>query len=223
MPTDQPQPGAAHHASTRDWPRYFDAVAGKPPRETLLDALGRFERLPARPVAIDLGCGDGRDTVDLLRRGWHVLAIDSSAEAFKRLFAREDLCCRDRLEIRQGEFHEVALPPALLVSASYALPFCLPSHFATVWSRIMASIEPGGRFTGQLFGDRHEWASLPDRSHQTRGEVESLLAPFEVEVLEEEERDGEDACGDAVHWHLFHIVARKPGVSVTKNEAGSDG
>ncbi|MEJ1932020.1 class I SAM-dependent methyltransferase [Nostoc sp. NIES-2111] len=34
--------------------------------------------------AVDLGCGDGRDTVELLRRGWRVLGIDGAQEAIAR-------------------------------------------------------------------------------------------------------------------------------------------
>jgi hypothetical protein len=37
-----------------------------------------------------------------------------------------------------------------------------------------------------------------------------MLAPFEIERLDEEERDGEDALHNAKHWHFFNIVARKP-------------
>jgi len=66
-----------------EWSRYYDAVSDDP-RETLLDALDRFD---APGVAADLGCGTGRDTVELLRRGWQVVAIDSEEEAIRRLRA----------------------------------------------------------------------------------------------------------------------------------------
>ncbi|MGB7275490.1 MAG: hypothetical protein WBC69_19530 [Geitlerinemataceae cyanobacterium] len=62
----------------RDWKAYYDVVADRPPRETLLKALQHFE-IPG--FAVDLGCGDGRDTVELLRRNRHVFAIDAQSEA----------------------------------------------------------------------------------------------------------------------------------------------
>lgn len=212
MPHDQPKPGAAHFAAKRDWPGYYDAVAGKGPRETLVDALDRFdaEGLPDAPLAIDLGCGEGRDTVELLKRGWRVLAIDAEQDAFSRLYARPDLCHRDDLRTAVAPFETTPFEPALLVNASFALPFCPPEHFADLWKRLVDAVLPGGRFAGQLFGERDTWAAIPDRTHHTRAQVEALLAPFEIERLDEEERDGEDAMHNAKHWHIFHVVARKP-------------
>jgi SAM-dependent methyltransferase len=211
MSTPPVKPGAAAYAATRDWPAYFDAVAGKPARETLVDALKRFEDegLPADALAVDLGCGEGRDTVELLRRGWRVHAIDAEQEAFDRLHARPDLTHVERLKVVISPFELIELPRAHLVNASFALPFCPPAHFDALWSKVMAAIPAGGRFAGQLFVERDTWAALPDRSHQTRAQVERLLAPFVLEHLSEEEREGEDASGFAKHWHIFHVVARK--------------
>ena len=45
----------------------------------------------------------------------------------------------------------------------------------------------------------------------TREEVEQLLDGLDVEELNEVDEDGATAIGDRKHWHLFHVVARKPG------------
>lgn len=212
-----PAPKAQHFAEKRDWPGYFRVVLGKPPRETLLSALDRFDRehpadAPARepPLAIDLGCGEGRDTLELLRRGWRVHAIDSHPQAFDLLLPRVPTEHRDRLSARVAAFESVELPPARLVNASFSLPFCEPAHFDALWSRIIAAIEPGGRFAGQLFGDRDSWAAIPDRSHQTESRARALLAPLQIEEFRIDEKDDNDAGGNPKHWHVFHIVARKP-------------
>jgi len=77
---------------TEKWERYYDAVEGLPPRDTLLLALERLEADPLRDegvdLAVDLGCGEGRDTLELLRRGWRVLAIDAEIAGIERLRAR---------------------------------------------------------------------------------------------------------------------------------------
>ena len=236
-PTDQPSsPKPAHvYASQRDWPAYFEVMAGKPPRETLTAALDAFEAegMPPRwhgspnresepnthgsesratpPLAIDLGCGEGRDTAELLRRGWRVLAIDGHPDAIRRLGERDDLVPADRVEIRYEPFEGLVLPRAKLINASFSLPFCPPEHFEALWAVICEAIEPGGRFAGQFFGDRDDWAPIPDRSHQTRAEAEALLAGFEVELFEEIEDDGKDALENPKHWHRFDVVARMPG------------
>jgi SAM-dependent methyltransferase len=194
----------------RDWSAYYSAVVGRPPRDTLLAALERFDAEQAgEKFAVDLGCGDGRDTVELLRRGWRVLAIDGEQEAIARLLSRPDIN-RDRLETQAVRFEEVNLPEQVdLVNASFSLPFCPPEHFPSVWEKIVASLRPGGRFCGQLFGDRDSWAIYTSVTHHTREQVEELLQPFELEMFVEEEHPGQTALGEEKHWHLFQIVARK--------------
>jgi tellurite methyltransferase len=198
------------------WQRYYEA-AGDAPRETLLLALARFGREGAGTpgthdrFAVDLGCGTGRDTAELLRRGWRVLAIDAEAEAIERLERRDDLGDRpdERLATQVARFEKATWPPADLVNSSFALPFCAPRHFPAVWNRIVTSLRPGGRFSGQLFGDRDGWATESDMSFQTRGEAEELLRGFQLERFDEVEEDGTTAVGDPKHWHVFHVVARK--------------
>lgn len=206
----QPSPSEPH------WAAYYKAVEGRPPRETLLKALTLFEsefkaESPPQhaPFAVDLGCGDGRDTVELLRRGWRVLAIDGEQLALERLKNRPHLQY-DRLETRQMRFEQLSLPaPVDLINASFCLPFCPPMNFPHLWQIISDALHPGGRFCGHLFGDRDSWVKYPNRSHHTRQQVEVLLQPFVVEWLEEEEHLGVTAIGEEKYWHIFHIVARK--------------
>jgi tellurite methyltransferase len=198
----------------KSWGRFYDA-AGDVPRETLLFALERFEAEGDSSeeglFAIDLGCGAGRDTAELLRRGWRVLAVDAEEEAIERLLERDDLGSDDvgRLETQVARFEDAALPRASLVNSSFALPFCPPAQFGAVWQRIVASLEDGGRFSGQLFGDRDSWATTPEMSFQTREEAEDLLRELDLERFTEIEEDGKTALGDAKHWHVFHVVAQR--------------
>ena len=205
-----------HSFMERDWSAYYRAIEGRPPRETLRFALARFDDrpddragTPTRRFAVDLGCGDGRDTVELLRQGWRVLAIDGEQAAISRLRGRSDIN-RTFLETRVQRFESLVLPPAIdLVNASFCLPFCPSEHFPSLWEDIALSVRSGGRFCGQLFGDRDSWAGYSNISHHTRKQVEALLQSFEIEFLEEEEHPGQTPLGEPRYWHLFHIVARK--------------
>ena len=202
----------------REWPRYYDAVKGDP-RDTLLRALEQFDAEPAPDEprsAVDLACGEGRDTAELICRGWRVLAIDGHPEGLRRLRARPDLEDHPRLSVVQAMMEDAEIPVSDLVVASFALPFCRPSRFAELWGRILAGIRPGGRFCGQFFGDRDSWAEIPDRTHHTRAEVDRLLAPLEIEHFEEAEKDGTDALGAPKHWHVFHIVGRMNGIGAER-------
>lgn len=186
------------------WPDYYEANEGRAARDELVEVLDSF----ATPgSAVDLGCGAGIDTVAMLDRGWTVLAIDAQPEAIERLRSRAG--SRGGLRTELSSMEDVALPPVDLVWASYSLFFCDPDRFPAVWGRIGAAIGPGGRFAGELLGDRDTWASLVDHTAMQRPAVESLFEGWIVEHFEEEENDGEAFDGPK-HWHYFHVVARAP-------------
>lgn len=188
-----------------DWEEYYDAIKGRPPRDTLLKAL---EIASTPRIAVDIGCGDGRDTVELLRRKWRVLAVDGEHRGITRLLQRPDLDTA-YLTTQVVRFEELQLPEADLINASFSLPFCPPVAFPALWDRIVTSLRSGGLFCGQLFGDRDSWAVYSSLTHHSRQQVEEMLQPFDIAMLEEEEHPGKTATGGDKYWHLFHIVARK--------------
>lgn len=191
----------------RRFAAYYDGVAGRPPRPTLVQAAGAF----ARPgFAIDLGCGEGRDAVPLLRAGWRVLAIDADAEGIRRLTSRPDLPAVAALETRIARVEDSHWPAADLINASFVLPLVPPDLFASVWKRIGESLVPSGRFAGQLYGPRDGWAGRPGMTIHGRAEVERLISGFEIERFDEVESDEPTARGTPKHWHVFHLVLRKP-------------
>jgi tellurite methyltransferase len=193
-----------------DWQEYYQRTSGRPPRRTLLFAAELFGPAEGKLSAIDLGCGEGRDTIELLRRGWRVIAIDAEASAIDRLETRRDLPRRAALDAICGRFEIVRWPKNDLVNASFALPLCPPDKFPDLWQRVLRSLKPGGRFAGQLFGERDDWFGEAGMTHHDRAAVERLRAGLEVELLEEEEVDAVTPHGKPKHWHIFHIVARKP-------------
>ena len=195
------------------WSNYYSVVKGRPPRETLLRALEVMDSLPSKLMpeyAVDLGCGEGRDTVALLRRGWRVLGVDGEAEAIAHLRSRKDVDLT-LLDTRVTKFEDLLLPEASidLINASFCLPFCTPRAFPRVWATIVAALRSGGIFCGHLFGERDSWAGSSGTHHQTRSEVDGLLAPFALEWFDEEDHPGKTALGEDKHWHIFNIVARK--------------
>ncbi len=196
----------------RDWSVYYDAIEGKPPRKTLLKALDLFDKQALPPTArlgIDLGCGSGRDTFELLRRNWQVLAIDSSQTAISYLLNHSDLSF-NLLKTQIARFEDLTLPsPTGLVNASFSLPFCSPKYFPDFWNQITASLRFGGPECGQLFGERDSWSTNNSMTFHTRNQIDILFENFEVEFFQEKEFIGYTALGDKKNWHTFDIVARK--------------
>ncbi|MFO1069073.1 MAG: class I SAM-dependent methyltransferase [Geminicoccaceae bacterium] len=188
---------------------YHARVREAPPRPGLIAVLGRF---PAPGLAVDIGAGNGRDSLPMLARGWSVVAIDQDRAALADLRerAREQGSDR-RLRVRPGPMETVPLPRADLVVSSFALPLCEPGRFAALWRRIRRSLRPGGRFAGQLYGPRDGWSGRAGVCIHDRPAIESLLGGLEVERLDEIEEDSVTPRGTPKHWHFFEIVARRPG------------
>lgn len=80
-----------------------------------------------------------------------------------------------------------------------------------MWARVVSSVRPGGRFSGQLFGIRDGWAANPSLTFHDARQARALFDGLELERFDEEEREGQLVTGEAKHWHVFHVVARKPG------------
>lgn len=193
------------------WPQYYQATAGRAPRPLLIQALAAYENEPeaARErLAVDIGCGDGTETLELLARGWNVLALDSTPEGIARLRSRVPADQADRVQTRIASFAGMALPPADLIFAGLSLPFCHPSDFEPVWAKIRGALKPGARFAGHLFGERDLWASSADMTFHTRAQAEARFASLTVESFREVEEDGKAVSGPK-HWHFFEIIARR--------------
>jgi len=188
------------------WKEYYKKIRLEP-RPSLVRALNYIKEHPvAEKTAIDLGSGNGCDTVALLDAGWKVLAIDSSPESIPLLKKNAGKQHLKNLTCVCEPFEEVNLRATYLINASYSLPFCNADAFKKLWQEIDNSLQLGGVFTGTFFGENDEWKDLLLLS---RAQVTELFRNFEVIYFNEEEVDKESATGPMKHWHIFDITAIK--------------
>lgn len=182
-----------------EWTAYYEkTLEAKNPRTTLVQALKSWEAERRKPgFALDLGCGTGRDSLFLLKKGWHVLAIDKQEEALCILSNRTPQESFHLLCLEQQEFEKLCFPDQVdLINASYSLAWCPPLQFPELWRKIVCQLSLGGRFAGQFFGDRDAWAIYPHRTHHSYQQVWDLFRThFEIEYFFIEEggkplRDG---------------------------------
>jgi SAM-dependent methyltransferase len=193
--------------TTPDWGRFYGFTKDSPPWPLLMRAAALA---PREGRALDLGAGAGRDTRHLLDQGFQVTAVDADPRAVALLSALPS----DRLRVVQSVFEDFAFAtygPYDLISAQFALPFIPRGRFTDVFARLKAALAPGGVFAGQFFGVHDQW-NTPDRAMTflTRAETETLLSDLETSELTEEDAGGQVADGSPKHWHIFHILARRP-------------
>lgn len=196
-----------------DWADYYRQVAGRELRPLFTAGLAMIEAAGVMPgVAVEIGFGDGRESVALLRAGWRVTAIDPTPSAATLLSEKVPPEALGRLDIVTSDAESVVLPPFDLLYAGYALSFIDPALFQEVWSRIRERIRPGGFIVVNVFGVNDTWAGEPGMTFLDRAGAETLVDGLEVLSFREEDADGQAASGPK-HWHLFDLIARQPGAT----------
>ncbi|MDT7706418.1 MAG: hypothetical protein QOG20_2025 [Pseudonocardiales bacterium] len=134
--------------------------------------------------------------------------MDSDPDGLGRLQSRttEDDAA---VEIRLGRFEDQTWPQADLVNASLTLGWCAADEVAALGAD-RASLSPGGRFAGQLHGDRDIGGGLPTATRLSRTQVDALFTGWEVELFEESEKESVTPFGVPKNLHLFDVITRAP-------------
>ena len=197
------------------WKTYFsfNSFSGGLPESALLIGLDHFKEIGLdffSKVAIDIGCGRGRDTKALINTGWKVYGIDFSEEALSLL--RSEIKDTNKLHLVRANFEEMDLngiqEKVYLINSSYTLPYA-GEKLDYVWDKIVKKLEVDGLFTGQFFGKNEGFANVPGIITQSKEEVMHLLKDFEILSFKEREWDGKRVSGEIKHWHVFEVVAKK--------------
>lgn len=205
--------------TSKRWAGYYRWTSKRPPRELLLQVLNHVEwegGARRRRTAVEIGFGAGNDTLELLRRGWSVLAIDREEVAARFLERRVPPGLRRSLTTVVAPMEGLEVPSADLVYASFSLPFCQPSRFPALWSSLRRAIRPGGHFAGQLFGEHDQWHGSDQLSFHSAREAKALSRGLRLELFRETVEDGRSFRGPK-HWHFFdlilgrHPARRRPG------------
>jgi len=201
---------------TEYWSRYYEVTVERPAWETVRKAIELFAAEDARAggsrsprFAVDLGCGAGRDSRELLRAGWRVLAVDREQVAAETLRRAAGAELNARLTTQVEDLATYGPPDCDLVNASLCLPFLAPQAFEGIWSRIVAALPIGGRFSAMLFGDHDDSATEDGMTCLAPARVRAMLAGFDIEHWIEKEEDTKTALGEPHHFHLIEFVARK--------------
>lgn len=195
------------------WEAYFKAKLRDPPAGFVIEGLEAIQQKNPHKVAIDLGCGVGHETLQLLQRGYQVIAIDGQAEAFEYMKQQPNIGpYLGNLRTVVASFEKLnfnELPSADLVVASFALPFMRATDFNSTWQKVVAKIKPGGYFIGNLFAPDFSFFADKFRgsmTFHTKPEALALFHGFEVVGFQEVKAPGTKP-GTMNHYYVF--VAKK--------------
>ncbi|MBW7927504.1 MAG: class I SAM-dependent methyltransferase [Fimbriimonadaceae bacterium] len=192
-----------HSSATTGFGPYYDAAEPKPLHPILESAR---PWLTGNGLALDLGAGTGKTSVFLADLGYQVVAVEPDPEGLSRLHAR---CEGDpRITVCEARFEDFDPPKCQAAVSILSLFFLERSRLDPFLERLLAAIEPGGVFVGQLLGPNDTWVADGCAGH-TRSDVEALFASFDLRVWDEVEKDAVTVLGDPKHWHVHHIVATK--------------
>jgi SAM-dependent methyltransferase len=191
------------------WAAYYRQTKGREPRPLFAKGMAAIEATgPRVGDAVEIGFGDGTETLALLRLGWRVLAIDPTPDAATALRSQVAEADAARLRIVTAPAEETDLPPFDFLYAGYSLPFLGAEKLPAFWAEMRRQLRPGGLIAVNLFGIRDSWASNPDLAFVDADAVRRMVDGLDVIALDEEDQDGDSFLGPK-HWHVFDVVARQ--------------
>lgn len=192
------------------WSTFYKKTEDRGPSWLLSRAMKMAAALSGKRQAIDLGCGTGNETRQLVEAGWHVLAVDREPEALIRTTARCEGASHGDVMPLLAAFEQLhALPQSSLVYAGLSLPFCNPLHFEDFWQLVLRSLSPGGVFAGHFFGVRHGWSSVDHMTFHAERDIRELCEGMNIALLSESEQPRVGRAGQ-INWHRFDVLFSKP-------------
>lgn len=214
-----------HSTDDADWATYYRRLHGRAVRPLLTRGLTEFDRLhPGSasdgPVgtAVDIGFGDGTETMALAQRGWRVHAVDPEPTAAQWLHSRMQAelspAQRQNITYETATLNNATLPRVDLVVGCASLPFIPPATFSEAWEVLLSRMNPSAVMAAHFFGVNDSWASGPGAvagmSFHTEDQIRAMTQGLTVHQMTSHEYDGHSGRGPK-HWHIIDLIVSRPG------------
>lgn len=192
-------------------------VWGKQPN-TLLQKI--YTKVDGTAEFLDLGCGQGRDSLFMLQKGFSVTAVDNSKEGIKKI--REDiknnslqadkisLFCEDikDFKIKKNKFS--------IINVFNSLQFLSKTDALSVIDKIKDGLLSGGYIiiSGFINSNNQLQNNNQDRGYFEVGELKNLFSNFQIIIYEEKMINdlGHPGCLESHQHYVVKMVARYNGV-----------
>jgi trans-aconitate methyltransferase len=184
--------------------KYYEETKQDPPSFLLLSAL----KYGSYKTALDIGCGTGADTKEMVKRGIKVTAIDVNKEV-KNYFTAEDL---RNINLLITPIEKFNFKKYDLIFAKSSLIFLQKKTFIEVLLKIKSALNTNGIFAARLWGVKDSYNVKGKRQKFSFVEKQELLnyfKGFKLLAYAEEEKDRVSAGGDLKHFHFINIILEK--------------
>lgn len=168
-------------------------------------AIELVSRVPAGSRVLDLGCGEGRDSVFFATRGLDVTGVDASSAGLEKA---------ERLAAERGVracWVESVLPDLPWLGEFDLVYSCGSIHYVprperpVLFARLRAITAPDGFQAHIVFTDQHVYEESGERiDYFTPGELAGPFAPHEV--IRREERMIRCAQDGRAHQHSVEVL-----------------
>ena len=195
-----------------DWLNYLSAKTLLPPRPHVIEAHQFLGGNSHNKIAVDCGCGTGRDTLYLLEKGYLVYAFDKNIQSLEKLAQHPLAASSPKLDVKLSTFDEYPFPKAHLINASACLFYSSRNEFTILWRNINETLLNNGIFCGHFLGSDE---INDNNSEQTKilthnkNELEQLLAPFYIVSWKEKRERSAQLTGNQHYWQVHTIIAMK--------------
>ncbi|MDD4902397.1 MAG: NUDIX domain-containing protein [Patescibacteria group bacterium] len=189
-------------------------VWGEKPNPLLQKIL---EKLEPGSEFLDLGCGQGRDALFMLQKGFKVTAIDNSEEGIKKMreaiAAKKLSLSRIRLFCQNIATFKIEPNKYSTINAYNSLHFLAKPDALRSLVQIKQAVKNGGYAIISCFFIKKPLAKKIDNKHCfiAAGELMKIFSDFEIILYEEKTTDnkGHAGCPEPHRHNVVKMIAQK--------------
>ncbi len=168
--------------------------------------------LTGEGFALDLGCGEGRDSFYLVQKGYKVTSVDYNKESIEILKENTEKLPE---HIIISDITEFDIPESkyAFIIANNVLPFINDKNkVKEVILHMVKGLAHEGKIYFTLFGNYDEWSNnKSSMSFWTYDETHNLLEDLGLKIINRttEERYGPTMKGTIKYWHIHKFLYEK--------------